>query len=433
VNERTHESRRGPFLRLALSLSHLPLTGVGSVLLVIALSIAVKALYVALLVGFGAPPETEAGDGPTYHHLASNISLGLGFSLDGMHPTAIKPPAYPYFLAAIYAVGAQFAAVRLIQIALLTAVAVIVMVLGADLTGRSVALISGLLVACDPLLGYLSGSLLSESLAIFLLALTVWQLSKLVVCFTARRAILAGALCALAILTRANFMFVVPWIALWLLAIGGRRRGTVVAAAFVLAVALFTAPWAIRNTLSLGSFIPVSTVGGEAFWGANNPVAEGDWVETELQGALPASPQLPEVELQAYYYAQGENWIREHPGDFARLLPWKIIRLFDYDPHSVRSDKEPLLRAVGLVPYGIMLPFFFVGAVAGRRDPRVQLVLCLVLGMVTSALVFYGDPRMRSPIQPYLYVLAAVGLRESWLRIRSYVGQVQSHLARGAE
>ena len=47
------------------------------------------------------------------------------------------------------------------------------------------------------------------------------------------------------------------------------------AALTVLIACLLIAPWSIRNTRLLGSFVQISTNGGVNFWEGNNPTSNG--------------------------------------------------------------------------------------------------------------------------------------------------------------
>jgi hypothetical protein len=50
----------------------------------------------------GEPPQKDALQ---YHQIAVNIVSGNGYSLDGVEPTTLRPPVYPLFIAAIYALS----------------------------------------------------------------------------------------------------------------------------------------------------------------------------------------------------------------------------------------------------------------------------------------------------------------------------------------
>ncbi|TAK34801.1 MAG: hypothetical protein EPO21_08510 [Chloroflexota bacterium] len=386
-----------------------------AVVSILLLAVSVKVLYLATTGGFGAPPQLNAGDGPIYDQLATNMLSGQGYSLDGL-PTATKPPGYPWFLAGVYALfGVNYIAVRAVQLTLLAMVAALVFYMGRRWFGSRAAVLGSTLVAMDPLMAYLSGSLLSESLAIFVVAVATCGLIFPTDRPTLVRAAVVGMLWGLAILIRTNVSLILPWLLLWVWMDIKGRRGLRVGAVLTISAMLTLVPWSVRNYSVFGTPIAISTVGGGTFWGANNPVADGRWVGADLQYLLPPHPALPEVELDRYYYSQAFAWIGEHPVDFLRLLPLKLVRLYDYDPHSVRTDEAASFRLIGLLSYGVFLPFMVVGFVVGLRNRRALPLYCLIGAFTTSALVFYGDPRMRSPIQPYLFLLAAVGLQRTWL------------------
>jgi len=47
--------------------------------------------------------EMPSKDALQYHQIAMNLLAGKGFSVDGTSPTRLRPPAYPLFLAGVYA------------------------------------------------------------------------------------------------------------------------------------------------------------------------------------------------------------------------------------------------------------------------------------------------------------------------------------------
>ena len=113
-------------------------------------------LFAALLLRVGWVAHTHAAhlsvDAGDYDRLAHSIAGGHGYlpSAVGIGPSAYRPPAYPYFLAAIYkATGRGWLVARYIEAALSTLTVVLIGLLAWQLWDRRTALIALALAAAD--------------------------------------------------------------------------------------------------------------------------------------------------------------------------------------------------------------------------------------------------------------------------------------------
>jgi hypothetical protein len=254
---------------------------------------------------------------------------------------------------------------------------------------------------------YVSVRALSEapSQALFLGSLAV-------LAFTSSRAAAgSGALAALSVLARPAAL--VP-AALLAFATGSRRRFLW----FVVAFMAVLAPWQIRNWVLHGrplmtSNTGVTLVGGnsQAALDAEHP---GKWVPPERIYANWRDPpdlgmwgwsNLSEEASDRRFAADALKWVGENPGAAARLCFWKVVRLFDPDPHSEKDDAAQKAW-IGWLTFAPVLVLAIFGARAWRQEWPWTLA---VLGTVATAVVFYGDTRMRTCADPALLVFAAHG------------------------
>src|SRR5665213_1040792 len=67
-------------------------------------------IYSAVLAPVARFPDEEE-----YLKLSYNLLHGPGYSMDGIHLTACRPPGYAFFLAGIRAVGGGFFSFRVVQ------------------------------------------------------------------------------------------------------------------------------------------------------------------------------------------------------------------------------------------------------------------------------------------------------------------------------
>jgi hypothetical protein len=281
---------------------------------------ALPAVAVAIIAALGlwlrlAPviqsPERQAGglgpfaDARLYDRLAVNLAQGNGFSAidatttvgvreDGslLRPPAVtRPPAYPAFLAMQYAVigdrhgtapalkAKRWHTVRLVQGVLDVATGGLAMASVATLMPAAPAVAIGAfgLYALNPYTPHYTRAILTETLAIFLVALALLLTVRAAQQPRALRFLLAGAGWGLAALCQAQLLLLAPLVALGVLALAAptgqvaRRRAVLTVAG----AAVVVAPWTLRNAWHFREFIPVAA-------GATGPMLlMGTWETAE--------------------------------------------------------------------------------------------------------------------------------------------------------
>ncbi|MEE8525631.1 MAG: glycosyltransferase family 39 protein, partial [Thermoanaerobaculia bacterium] len=381
----------------------------------------------------------------------------------------MRPPGYPFFLAAAYGVsGGSYAGARAVQMLLGLVNAVLAWVLGRRLFGAATGLTFAALMATYWIFVYYEGELHAPVLAVLatlllLLAFRHWSDSP-----TRGRALAAGAVLGGFALARPNVLVVLPFLlgwAFWVLRRRGERRRLVTAAAMVgLGVAIAVAPVTLRNRLAAGDRVLITTNAGINLYLSHNPEADGvtsiipelgqltglaGWTCFEypelVRGVgreLGRSPQAFEhSDASRYFFDRAVDWARRHP---VRTLTSAIERaLLFWGPAEVSNDEvvhfdrasSPVLRTV---PGGFA--FVLALAVAGgagafltfrRRDvangevadrQRFEawfLVVAFVAGYFASVLPTLAASRYRVPVIPCLLLFAAWGLvrwAEFWRR-----------------
>src|SRR5262245_17239496 len=87
--------------------------------IVAGLVVAALLLRLAAAVLSGILQGNLQGDEPVFVLIAGNLAAGIGYTMDGIHPTAARPPAYPLLVAGILkASGGSIAVVRLVNVLL---------------------------------------------------------------------------------------------------------------------------------------------------------------------------------------------------------------------------------------------------------------------------------------------------------------------------
>ncbi len=390
------------------------------------------ALLLRLLVAvlWQPDPVTDASD---YLRMADGLLDGQGLVNTRGELTSWRPPGYPAVLAGALALGGGGQWVmRLVQALAATGSVWLVILLGRLWLTRSVAVIAGLLAAINLAHIFAVSRLLSETLFVTLLLGGVYLLSRgLKERPSQAWPFMAGAGCLMALgtLLRSVLLPFPGLVVLFLIGTGRRRAmdGVVLAVAF----AATLAPWTIRNYQVHEAFVPVATQVGATLYAGNHPrdgfvfgVMADDprTAEADRLSEVAASKFLTSVTM--------EDWAA-NPWDLPRLVALKVIYFW------VPADWE-LLPWYGVFnpTYGLLLCGLLAGAILSRgatgpqmddSDPRsgprllrtwsargTQVMRLWPLWLPVAyflvvAVVFYGSPRLRMPVEPFLGLGAASG------------------------
>jgi 4-amino-4-deoxy-L-arabinose transferase-like glycosyltransferase len=401
-------------------------------------------LAVALVARVGVivatPHFVPIFDAADFHRHAHSIAAGNGYpppQLGLRGPTAFRPPLYPVVLAVVQKLGGGWTAERVLGALLGVATVFLIYLVSQRLWGRRVALVAGAIAAIFPPLVVLNASLLSEVLFLPLTLAATLAVLEYREGRQLRWAIAAGILCGLAVLTRTSGLPFVLALALgaWIVHPRWSRAGLSAPAAVVLATLVTVSPWVIRNTVEFHRFVGLGTGAGYALAGTYN-------AESRARGDHPGEPFSPNV-LRTYrdVFAQrnldeaeftgrlndrGVAYIRAHPGYVIETMAWNVLRVLDIERRGSfrRAFATQELEALGvgridspavfLVSLYAVLSLALLGIAAqagllpSRRAPLFVWGVPVLLAL--PALAIYGLPRYRAPIDPFLVMLAAVGI-----------------------
>ena len=245
----------------------------------ILLGIAARLVMLALVEPIA---DLRAGDAEYYLQVAQSLLATGSHAIDGV-PTAYRPPAYPVFLAAILAVGVAPVAVLAVQSCLSIGAALVTFaLLKAD--SRPLAVGVAAIIVSSPFLIVYDYKLIAEALYISLVWVA-WLLQ-----FTApriggaARAILAGLLIGIAILTR-DTLLLLPLFALPFALFSSDRKAMLKRLLLAAAASYLTiTPWMLRN-----ASLPNEAMASEGRFGLNLWVGtwerNGDWALPGLNNA----------------------------------------------------------------------------------------------------------------------------------------------------
>jgi 4-amino-4-deoxy-L-arabinose transferase-like glycosyltransferase len=403
--------------------------------LLVAAALVLRIAYVDATPGY-----TLRHDAVDYDTHARSIAQGEGFSKTLAHgrPTAFRPPGYPYFLGAVYHVfkadrepaRERLRVARLAQAFVGTAIVALVGVIAAQLWGSVAALVAlGLAAVYLPLI-LVGGAVMSEPLFdAFMLASLAAALAHRRSPHRYRWAVLAGVLGGLAALTRAQALILLAplAIAVW----DGRpwraRAALGPPLALILAAILTITPWTIRNARELHAFVPISTQFGSALAGTYNDVARADTQNPASWQGLKHIPdyanlygrvdETPEPELERKLRAASLHYIREHPTYVAKVGWWNTRRMLELA--GLRRSRATAATITidhywadrGILCFWIFAALALAGALTtmARRVPLYVWAIP-VLSFLSVVFLVVETPRYRTPIDPFLVLLATAAL-----------------------
>jgi 4-amino-4-deoxy-L-arabinose transferase-like glycosyltransferase len=341
-------------------------------------------------------------------------------------PTAYRPPLWPIALGGGYALAPahRWTAGRLLQAVLGTVAVGLTGAIAAEVWGAGVGLAAMALAAVFLPLVLDGMSLISEPLFVALeLAAVLAVLRHRRRPETLRWAVLAGVLVGLASLTRSNG----PVLALPLLA-GVWSRGRPAPAAALAAAALLTiAPWTVRNAVVLHAFVPISTETGVTLLGTYNvgardkPGCHGCWVllkdDPRTRPIALRIRRLDELQRESLAFRLVRRFLASHPAYVAEVAWGNSLRLLELGGTARTRfgagtiDVPPGAAVWGARELWVVLVLALAGVAGGglRRAPGWLLALPALL-WVTTVLVQSETPRFRAALDPFLLILAALGL-----------------------
>jgi 4-amino-4-deoxy-L-arabinose transferase-like glycosyltransferase len=392
----------------------------GRLLVAAILAVALVA-RLGLALGHDAPPLT--GDPLDYDRHATAIAEQGNYPQSaiavGGGPSAFRPPGYPLALAAVYALGGRGEPARVFGALLGTLAIALLGLVAFQLFGRRTALAAMALGAAFPPLIMVSVAQLSETLFIVVvlgaLACVLRAPHRLAWVAT------AGALAGAAALTRTNGLVIL--LPLLLAARGTRPRVALLAAALVVLV-----PWSVRSSTALDAFVPTTTQAGFALAGAYNDRSRDDpefpaaWrPPTMAPYAALRRPGRDEAELESDFRGEAIDFAIEHP-TYPLVVVYRastrMLNLADADleRHATRESGVGWRWAdANRYAFWAVALLAIAGALtaAARGAPRWLWLFPVLLWL--SVAITIGTTRYRTPVDPFVLMLAALGLTR-WRR-----------------
>jgi 4-amino-4-deoxy-L-arabinose transferase-like glycosyltransferase len=408
------------------------------------------ALAVRVVIWLALEPVGLFGDERDYNALAVGLVLRHEYASQPGVPTSLRPPLYPFFLAGVYSLAGveNFPAVRLAQLGISLATALVLYRLGAAAYDRRVGLVQcGLYLFYPSLLGF-NNLLYAEVLFIFWLCAACCCLV-----LALRRAapgwlVAGGVLLGLAALTRSVAWLLPVLLGPFLLFAwpGGWGRRARVVLLFVVPFAATLAPWAVRNTRLEKTFVAVDTMSGRNFmmgnyeytplfraWDAISMTGEQDWFAV-LVRSDPAALQTTQGQRDKLALRYGLRYALDHPAETARRDAVKFFNFWGLERELVGGAARgffgglpaAVVWLLALAVFASYAAVFLLGVLGAflfpPPDRRVHALLLLVILFVCAAhTASFGHSRYHLPVMPLVMAYSAsalVRLREVWAQRR---------------
>jgi len=328
-------------------------------------------------------------------------------------PEILQPVGAGAVLGAIWAVSGdeEYLYVQLLQVAIDAAMVLLVFWIALTLYGRPrTALTAATLyalfvpIALITKIPHLDIWAVDLTIAITALALKAWRAPRPVPWLAATGVATGIGLYfrpGLALLPLAFAVAALPWIR-W-------PRAIAAAAVPLVAAALLTVPWVIRNYDEFDRFIPTRIGIGQNLWEGLGEVQNDFGAVLDDQAtARQVAKEDPSLEYGTPEYDdhlrdKAEDAIRDHPGHFAKVVA-----------------RRAFVTTVGLhnlsLPVGLLEPLLFVLAVGiaaatWRRYPRQHTFLAAVpLATALPYLVLHVEPRYMLPASFVYLIWLALGV-----------------------
>ena len=358
-----------------------PRTFRGRLLLLSALGLAVRALWVAL-----EPATSPVADETMWLTWGTQVlpSPEVGFS-----PLRLRfvfhPPLYLYFLGLPFALTGSLVAVQYLQCLVGAMLVPALGLLGRRGFGERAGLAAAGLGAIYPELVWFGSHFWAETLFTVLLWWAIERLAASDARASAAAALGAGMLFGLAILTRETVLYFLPLAALWLA--WGRPGGLRRAALLVAASLLVVVPWTVRNYLVFDALVPVSTAGALNLWQGNTRMSRQEVYEEHwaVHGRIAQYQHARRRALEAILERQ-PLWIleklRSELPAFWAAHAQPIVHIERGAYGAVRRPLALGAVALVLVPYLAVLVLFVIGLAPPPARPgaaaraRVPPLLC---------------------------------------------------------
>lgn len=345
-----------------------------------------------------------------YYAIATHLVEGKGFSLDGITPTAYRPPVYPALIAVCLYVSGGILLAKILNVAFIFLSALCYSKIASRLSDGSRVYVP-LLFLMYPVVTYSATTLYPQLFGMLLLGwilLVIFEQGE-----SMAGAIKAGGVLGVLILAIPGFMLCAPVICLgFLCAPGVIIRQKIIHSAWCLMVCMLVVSiWSARNYYHFGEIIPVSTNSGVNLLLGNSDYATANsGVNADISRYQDEARAMNEVEKDAYYKEQAIEWIKNNPEKALALYFKKVGNYFNYQLNlATKSQDSAYKNAVMFASYYLILLMSVGRLLTGKNISGFEKFLYFFyISNAFLAAVFFTRIRFRIPFDGVIILLAAI-------------------------
>ena len=376
-----------------------------------------------------SPSAYQSVDERAYARLARNLARHAHYGDKQMSDPVRWPPGAPAMFALAHELRPRITegerwdvpSAYPLQVAFGTALVPAVFALAFLLAGPAAGIVSAAAIAFYPPLISASGDLLTEPLGALMLVTALIAVVLALQRESWRWSIAAGALLGLAVLVRADLLFL-PFVLAALLAIVTRRPKHALALAATAAATL--APWSVYASGETGTFTPVSSGGASNLFVGTYVPGDGTMFGLKRKlGFTPTTPQKkvmdavarrrPGLKRDAAIRAEAFDNVEDHvvgdPLAFTGMAIRKVDRLWlGYSVGTHRNERTAIL-AYHLLLVGTCLLGLAAGLIR-RREKALWIPATAALYVTAINVVLVSEPRHNLPFMPVLVAGGVAGI-----------------------
>lgn len=408
---------------------------VKALLLIASATVVVRLAVMVVLQSWEFPDEKAFGHEMGW--IGKWLANGIGFTKDGISPTAQFPPVYPFVVAGFFYVLGTYSKAAAVGLFLFQSVcaavsAVCLALLGDRIFNSTVGLVAGLVMAIYPTsIFYSVINIWYSELTVMLVLIAVTTAVTAKKSPTTGRVAFLGGLSGLIVLVDSAMVVYVLFLMLWMLFAWRVQLSRFVVLVFLWAAtaAVVVTPWAVRNWLVLGSPLVLKSNLGSAFFTGNNSFSSGANDRTEIKQALGAVEKREtnydrgqsELVYQRHLQNKAFQWIRSNPFRFLKLTALRMVYFWvKFPTHGWKS----WLHLSYFGPFVVLALYGLWHSL--RRRHLTPVWLFLVVYPLPYYVTFVNHGRYIYPVEPFVVLLAAIPLtiwsRPALCRVFSWQG-----------
>lgn len=352
-----------------------------------------------------------------YYELGRNIVSMHMYSSGGTHPTANRPPGYPFLIAFfISIINAGIPYIRFLNFIALGLCACLIYFIGKRLSSEFAGVLGASLVIGYPVLFYMAGTVYPQIIGALIFLTIVFLLLK---AYDIRKSAMKiffviGLLLGFLIITIPSFVLCLPIIFIWIIYL--KRKGTAwILTVFMLSCLIAIAPWTIRNYALYHAFIPISSNGGYTLLYGNceNTVPDaGAFTDISKYTEEAARLKLNEAQSDSYYKAKALEFIMNNKAQFLKSYFLKLLNYFNYrNKLATETEMSAARDTIMLIVWGTIILIFFIRLACIRSFAPSVFEMLLIVFYFASAFfhaLFLARIRYRLPFDFLIIIIVSM-------------------------